>query len=51
MLASGAVVVIDDVNWKPVRDAFGRLARHERVSRAVAVGRLGIVITTGGATA
>ena len=51
MLASGAVVVIDDVNWKPVRDAFGRLARHERVSRAVAVGRLGIVITTGGAAA
>lgn len=48
-LAPGSVVVIDDVNWDPVRAAFDGLAERERVALAVPVGRLGLIVTTGGA--
>ena len=48
-LAPGSVVVIDDVNWKPVRAAFEGLAAHERVTLAAPVGRLGLIVTTGAA--
>lgn len=51
MLSPGAVVVFDDVNWDPVRDAFDLLAGHERVSLAVPVGRLGLIVTTGAGAA
>ena len=51
LLTPGAVVVIDDVNWEPVRRAFDRLGGDERVSLAVAVGRLGLIVTTSGAAA
>jgi predicted O-methyltransferase YrrM len=50
-LVPGAVVVIDDVNWKPVRDAFDQLAGHERIALALAVGRLGLIVTTGAGAA
>lgn len=48
-LSPGAVVVVDDVDWEPVRAAFDTLAEHERVELAVPVGRLGLILTSGDA--
>jgi predicted O-methyltransferase YrrM len=47
-LAPGAIVVLDDVDWPPMREAWRRLAAHERVSHAVPVGRFGLAVLAGG---
>ncbi len=43
-LAPGAVVVLDDLNWLPIREAWSRISADDRVGQAVAVGRLGFVV-------
>jgi predicted O-methyltransferase YrrM len=46
VLAPGAVVAIDDVDWPPVRAAFDVLAGHERAAVAEVTGRVGLIVTT-----
>jgi predicted O-methyltransferase YrrM len=44
-LAHGAVVVFDDIPWTPgMRRAWRTVARSERVSVALALGRMGVVV-------
>lgn len=43
-LASGAVVVLDDVNWAPMRVAHDRIAADERIAGGAVAGRFGLSI-------
>jgi predicted O-methyltransferase YrrM len=46
-LSAGAVVVVDDINWTAgMRRAWQRIRHRERVSTAVGLRRLGIVIVS-----
>ncbi len=46
-LAEGAIVVLDDADWAPVRSAHDEIARHERISTSIVVGRFGVSFVTG----
>ena len=43
-LASGAVVVLDNVNWAPMRVAHDRIAADERIAGGAVAGRFGLSI-------
>jgi predicted O-methyltransferase YrrM len=43
-LATGGVLVFDDVNWDEMRPAFDEISSHERVAVSVPAGRLGLIL-------
>lgn len=46
-LADGAVVVLDDINWPTMTEAWKRIRRHRRASLALGLRRLGVVVVSG----
>jgi predicted O-methyltransferase YrrM len=50
-LASGAMVIVDDVDWPEMKRAQDTIGRHPRVSTSVTVGRLGISVVDGASAA